>query len=196
MDDRSFDQKTAQEWINIIEDETANVREKDIYPQLNSWIDQIKQIYPAILDLGCGQGICSEKITRQPCQYVGIDPSPFLIERAKEKYLKLGRTFQVGNAYALPFLDQAFDAVFSIAVWHLLSDINQASRELSRVLKTQGHFLIITANSEFVSDWISPNDVLYLHNRDTILDSLRSVNFQVHHTETFRKFLLIKGQKT
>jgi hypothetical protein len=32
MDDKNFDRATANEWIRIIEDPAANVRENDIYP--------------------------------------------------------------------------------------------------------------------------------------------------------------------
>ncbi len=216
MDDQSFDQKTASDWIKTIESEGAKVRETDIYPKLKSWINEISP--EKVLDLGCGQGICCEKVGTDSMRYYGIDPSPFLIERAMEVYSSPNKSFLVGNAYEIPLSNSSIDAVFSIAVWHLLRDQQTASRELSRVLKQGGHFLIITAHPDYYADWTSSYtesslngsrfegknkladgsesiDVLYLHNMKELRDSLEVAGLAIQKTESFRKFLLIKGKK-
>ncbi len=84
MDDRTFDQQTASEWINIIENRGNSIRENDIYPRLNSWI---RKILPStVLDIGGGQGICSDKIELHNGSYTGVEPSLFLLNRAKQLY--------------------------------------------------------------------------------------------------------------
>jgi len=47
------------------------------------------------------------------------------------------------------------DACFSVTTWFHLADIETASKELARVLKSQGHFLIITANPSAYDIWES-----------------------------------------
>jgi tRNA G46 methylase TrmB len=59
MDDRTFDDpKSAQEWISLVE--KGQIRDTDINPRLKTWVDQSNA--QDILEIGCGQGICSDKI--------------------------------------------------------------------------------------------------------------------------------------
>ena len=103
-------EKIARDWIDTVE--SNRVREADIYSQLKAWIHQISAT--DILDVGCGQGICSDKIDLGLRNYTGIDVSPILIERAKQLYNFENRNFLTGNIYDLPFSDNSFDAVFSV----------------------------------------------------------------------------------
>jgi SAM-dependent methyltransferase len=208
MDDRTFDEKTAQKWIQIIESGPNQPRDQDIYPRLQAWVERAS---PArILEIGCGQGVCSGRIPYHGRTYVGTDPSPFLIERAKELHGASGRQFVIGNAYELPFGDRQFDAAFSVMVWHLLGDIHQASREMSRVLEPGGRCLVVSANPEAYAEWMElyvnksregkrfegdlqlggrvvDHDVLYLHSLDEILSALKLAKFEVTALEPFRR---------
>jgi ubiquinone/menaquinone biosynthesis C-methylase UbiE len=225
MDDQTFDQQTALDWISSIETVGKNIRDEDIYPKLNAWL--IHATPDAIIDIGCGQGVCSEKIDLKDRHYTGVEPSLFLLDRAKQLYSGNNINFITGNAYSLPLPDASADAAYSVLLWHLLSDLQTAARELSRVLKSNGHFLIITANpgaygawKDFYSDLnlmgkklvgtmkmserVSSHDVLYLHTFNEINDSLQGNGLQIQATEIFRpskKFAdqkmltLIRGQK-
>jgi len=206
MDDKNFnDPKTALDWSQSIEN--SRLREQDIYPRLGAWVDTISA--GKILEIGCGQGICSKYLPLTNREYIGLEPSPFLLDRAKQLYADQNRSFLSGNAYALPFGPGEFDAVFSVTVWHLISDLKKATEEMSRVLKPKGHFLIITANPTAYSAWTDrytsgklvgsrfegrvqlqdhseSKDVLYLHPLETILASLQAEGLKVELTETFR----------
>ncbi len=202
MDDKSFDLEAALDWIRTIEG-SPGVRDKDIYPILNSWIEEIAA--QEILDLGCGQGVCSEKINLAGRRYTGLEPSPFLLARARELYSADGRRFEQGNLYQMPFPNESFDSVFSIAVWHLLSDLQKATRELDRVLKSGGHFLIIAANPDARAAWIQSStkssDILYFHSIDDQVMSLTQTHLSVDKVWTFRPaektdlFVAIQGRK-
>jgi len=204
MDDKTFDLAAALDWIRTIEG-SPGVREKDIYPILNTWIEEIAA--QEILDLGCGQGVCSEKINLAGKRYTGLEPSPFLLARARELYSADGRRFEQGNVYQMPFPNEAFDSVFSIAVWHLLSDLQKATCELSRVLKSGGHFLIIAANPDAQAAWIQSStsakssDILYFHSIDDQVMSLTQTHLSVDKVWTFRPaektdlFIAIQGRK-
>jgi SAM-dependent methyltransferase len=223
MDDRTFDDKTALDWMASIENEKSRARDLDLYPKLRDWTACLPGRH--VLEIGCGQGICSPKIA--PMTYTGADPSPRLIARAKELYASDGRAFVVGNAYALPFADGAFDAAFAVSVWHLLEDVEKASRELARVLAPKGHFALSTANPASYPAWIAlyedaalvgtrldgrmrlegqppSRDVLHLHPVEKILGALEGAGLVVKKTETFRParnasdpdyYLWVEGQK-
>lgn len=145
------DEKISQEWINSVENEKGLIRDKEIYPTLQKWA---KEINPkTIVEIGSGQGICSEKIQSSNSYYIGIEPSVFLTERAKELYNSNKREFLIGSAYSLPIENSAVDAVFSVNVWFHLEDLATASKEMARILKKSGNFLIITANPSLDSFW-------------------------------------------
>ena len=216
MDDKNFDQRTAAEWIRIIEDPSAVVRENDIYPLIRDWLDH--SLAKNILDIGCGQGVCSAHLGNIQIQYVGIDPSSDLIFRANELYAKPSRVFVKGNAYEIPFEDKHFCSVISIAVWHLLNDIEKASRELSRILRTDGKYLIVTADPSQSQAWMDryekkefdgpafigttsnsdgtfTSDKLYLRSIDEIVAHLEVAGLTISKIETIRSFVAIFGDK-
>jgi len=111
-----------------------------------------------ILDLGCGNGRLLQIFGEKNIEYFGVDNSEKLIKIAKEKYLhppqvfgtqKFGRariSFQVTDALNLPFSDNFFDKVYSIAVLHHIPSTEfrlQFLKEIRRVLKPGG-LLILT----------------------------------------------------
>lgn len=171
-----------------------------------------------VLDIGCGQGVCSQVIEASNPHYVGVDPSAFLIKRAQKLYREFADYFILGNAYSLPFDDGSFDAAFSVALWHLLENKSKASRELSRVLKDDGSFFIATANPDYYESWIKTyesssldgiklkgqstqadgsvlTDILYLHSLKDITTSLKEERLHIVNSTTFRTTLVLKGKK-
>ena len=95
-----------------------------------------------ILDLGCGNGRLLEVLKN--IDYIGVDSSEKLIEIAQKKYPQAD--FQVADALNLPFPDNYFDKVYSIAVLHHIPSKKyhlQFLKEAKRVLKPDG-ILVIT----------------------------------------------------
>ncbi len=97
-----------------------------------------------ILDLGCGNGRFYEVLKGSAVGYFGVDNSKRLIEIAREKYPKVN--FQTADALKLPFPNNYFDKVYSVAVLHHIPSEEfrlQFLREAKRVLKQEG-LLILT----------------------------------------------------
>jgi len=97
-----------------------------------------------VLDLGCGNGRFFEFLKDKDIHYIGVDFSEKLIEIAKNKYPKL--KFEVANALNLPFPNNYFDKIYSIAVLHHIPSKQfrlQFLQEARRVLKSNG-LLILT----------------------------------------------------
>jgi len=208
MDDRTFDENTARVWIRGIETAGSRVRDQDVYPRLRAWVE--RSAARQILEIGCGQGACAGAINLSGREYTGTDPSAFMIERARELYEGENCRFTIGNAYDLPFADGQFDGVFSIMLWHLLSDLPKAAAEMAKVLQRRGSFLILTANPDAYSEWMSlyvnaklegrrfegdmlrngkaqDRDVLYFHTREEIINALESAKLEIASIECFRK---------
>lgn len=152
MEENPFEDKQgAEEWIHAVENERGTIRDNEIYPQLTAWVKTIKP--PVIVDIGAGQGICSTKLGIDDTEYIGIEPSKYLVARANQLYKKDGRKFLIGSAYNIPLESNIANAVFSITTWFHLADTSIASRELARILKSEGRFMIITPNPEAYDVW-------------------------------------------
>jgi trans-aconitate methyltransferase len=90
-----------------------------------------------ILDLGCGDGVLTEKLVALGVQVVGIDNSPDMIAAARQR----GLDARVMDARALLF-DNEFDAVFSNAALHWIKDDPDAPiASAFRALKHGGRFV-------------------------------------------------------
>lgn len=131
-----------REDYNLIAEEFSSSR-YSIWPELNIFGQYIGE-GERVLDLGCGNGRLSELFRDKNIEYIGVDNSEKLIEIAKAKYPEA--KFQVASALNLPFPDDYFDKIFSIAVLHHIpsDELRQEFiKEAKRVLKPGG-ILIIT----------------------------------------------------
>ncbi len=95
-----------------------------------------------VLDLGCGNGRLFELFKDKKIKYVGVDFSEKFIKKAREKY---GNHFQVADIFSLPFSDNYFDSVWTIAVFHHIPSQElrlKALKEISRVSKKNGRIIV------------------------------------------------------
>ena len=91
-----------------------------------------------ILDLGCGTGTLTAQL-KPLCGYVlGVDSSPDMIRRAHRQYPQLD--FQVADALSLPW-QEAWNIVFSNAVFHWIKDHNRLLANVRRCLKPGGQLI-------------------------------------------------------
>ena len=97
-----------------------------------------------ILDLGCGNGRVYELLKEKKIDYLGIDNSSGLIEKARANHSNAN--FEFADMVDLDLPDNSFDIIFSIASFHHIPGKKlriQAIKEMHRVLKSDG-ILILT----------------------------------------------------
>jgi SAM-dependent methyltransferase len=120
-------------------------------PWLPAILRDIATCHRAILEVGCGQGVDSSILIAQMVpsgSYIGIDYSPRSVEVAKRNAVLLADRFsvkpeyRVGNAEALAFDDEHFDAVYSMGVLHHTANERKAIEEVRRVLAPGGEAFI------------------------------------------------------
>lgn len=112
-----------------------------------------------VLDLGCGNGRFYQIFKEKKVEYVGIDKSEKLIEKAKENFPEAD--FVVGDGLDMPFSNDEFDYVFSIAVFHHIPSEKMRIKflkEIKRVLKKDGKLRLSVWNL------ISTNKKIYFKN--------------------------------
>jgi trans-aconitate methyltransferase len=89
-----------------------------------------------ILDVGCGDGVLTKQIADLGCRVVGLDSSPDFVASAR----KLGLDVVERSAYDMDF-EACFDAVFSNAALHWMTDADRIIGRVARALCPGGRFV-------------------------------------------------------
>lgn len=97
-----------------------------------------------VLDVGCGTGNFSLELARLGVKVTGIDISEPMLAKARCKTVKadMDIEFLKGDALKIPFRDNTFDKVVSVAALEFASDLKAALAECHRVLKPGGRMVI------------------------------------------------------
>lgn len=160
-----------------------------IWSEVKKFIDQIPT-NSIILDAGCGNGKNMVYLKNKGYSVKGIDFSNKLLQVCKDKNLDV----EEADIRSLPYEDNSFDYVISIAVIHHLStekDRYQAINEMLRVCKPGGKILISTwaveqpntSRFKFVLGanyikWENTTRYYYIYGRETISNFLRPYNVE------------------
>jgi ubiquinone/menaquinone biosynthesis C-methylase UbiE len=99
-----------------------------------------------VIDVGCGTGYGSNLLSTK-ARVIGVDINKEAIEYAKKNY-GYDIKFYVGDVNSLQFQDETFDMACSFEVIEHLKRPRQYLREVKRVLKEKGVFILSTPNKE------------------------------------------------
>ena len=116
-----------------------------------------------VLDLACGQGRHVLELARRGLKNLyGMDRSHYLIRRAKQTNVteKLNVNFKEGDARKLPYPNDTFDYVMilgnSFGYFESVEDDVKILKEIFRVLKPYGRFLIDVADGNYLKKHFNP----------------------------------------
>lgn len=135
--------KKTKEDYNLIADDFSRAREKP-WEEIRFLFKDYLGPGEKVLDLGCGNGRFFPFFFEKRAEYCGLDFSEKLIEIAKNNYP--GEIFQTGDALNLPYPENFFDKVYSVATLHHIPSKElraQFLKEIKKVLKPKG-ILILT----------------------------------------------------
>ena len=122
-----------------------------------------------VLDIGSGPGFMAAEMAAEvgpEGSVVGVDPSESMLATARRREAPV--EYVAGDALALPFPDESFDAVVATQVYEYVADMPAALAEARRVLRTGGRLLILD------TDWDSI--VWHSSDRDRMLRVLEKWN--------------------
>ena len=114
-----------------------------------------------VVDLGCGTGFFTELLSTRYDQVIGIDISAKMLE-----FTKGNRSDDIrlvaGDAFKMPFQDNSIDCIYSNLVIQWCNPLDEAVKEVFRVLKPGGLFVFSTLVDgtlfELKSSWRQVDD--------------------------------------
>jgi ubiquinone/menaquinone biosynthesis C-methylase UbiE len=125
-----------------------------------------------VLEVGCGTGLVLERIARFARTARGVDLSPGMLDKARERGLDVVQ----GSATDLPFDDETFDVTCSFKVLAHVPDIATALREMARVTRVGGFVL---------AEFYNPMSLRGLVKR---FGPARSVAHGTHENQVYTRF--------
>lgn len=93
-----------------------------------------------VLDLGCGSGELTHKISEVAKKVIGMDSSEEMIENAKSKFETI--EFILGDATNFQFGEKKFDAIFSNAVLHWITSPEKPIHCMYETLRKGGRIVL------------------------------------------------------
>ncbi len=142
-------------FVGIEDDEAVRAYDRiSRWPQFRALrqlvISELKKYRPrgVITDIGCGPGYLVSRLaaTFTDITIIGVDISEEMIQKATQNLSALGFSdrvsFRRGDIQQLPFDYNLLDFAVSTLSLHHWSDAKQAMKEIHRVLKPGGQFLI------------------------------------------------------
>ncbi len=149
----------------------------------------------SVLDVGCGTGKLLRRahIYWPQAQLIGVDPANGMIEMAKR--LTPNATFSTGMAEALPLQDASVDVALSTVSFHHWQDQAAGIREIARVLRPGGYFILVDAS---FPEWLVRVFRLKRFHSPAQLQTLfiqAGFHVQTQQTLAWRRWLATVGKK-
>lgn len=155
---------TARQLVKQVEQDYDFIAEEFSLSRMNVWYEfeiykELVKEGDVILDMGCGNGRLLKTLHPRKIDYKGIDISKGILKQAQEnfayrRYVEVDGeksvvtkgtdySFKQGSYNDIPYKDEEFDGVVSVAAFHHLPGKKlrlDALREIERVLKDGGFF--------------------------------------------------------
>ena len=167
-----------------------------------------------VLEVGCGRGGGASFIRRRhrPRHMTCVDFSDKAVRFCREQHRLDGLSFVHGDAEALPFGEESFDAVVNVESSHCYGSMPAFLSEVCRVLRPGGHFLFAdfrpVENCDRLHQQLVETRMAILEQQDItphVLEALRqdsdrrfalidrSINKRL--VDTFRQFAAVEGSE-
>jgi ubiquinone/menaquinone biosynthesis C-methylase UbiE len=187
----------------------ATMGELDWYSRSHRhWIDDLDlRVDDRVLEVGCATGSLTSYLAGSGLRVTGLDRSRKMIDRARADHPQLN--LSVGDATALPYDDDAFDAVVAASVINVVDDPKQVLSEMHRVCVPGGTVSILVPSSDFTDEHLealieklglkgfSQAALMKWHrgpikkSRTQLKDLFRSVNLKPVVTHTYLEGMLL-----
>jgi ubiquinone/menaquinone biosynthesis C-methylase UbiE len=106
--------------------------------ELHTLLDPAK----SVVEIGAGTGVVATGLQEMGHRIAGFDLSEGMLRRARRR---VGPRVAVADARRLPLADGSVDQALSVWVLHVVGDIRAVLREVARILRPGGRYLVVPA---------------------------------------------------
>lgn len=174
----------AESWNQSSEEMWERGSRSTIIPFFEKYV----QKGAAVLDVGCGDGYGTYKLSLAGYKACGVDLSEQMIQKGKERGEGPYLSFIQGDLSSLSFENEEFPAILAVNSLEWTEDPLQALREIKRVLQPNGYACIA-----ILGPTAKPRDNSYprLYGNDVVCNTMMPWEFEQLATE--QGFKLVDG---
>ena len=145
-------------------------------------VEKTRQKFPhqAILDLGCGTGICGELLKPYIASIVGIDLSPHMLKIAQQKSIYTQLVCMDIESYLSSSTEQ-FDLIVGSGILIFFADLHKIIDAVAQRLSTDGIFIFTLYKSDNGNISIR-NNIHFAHSISHIEDCAKQAGLNVELT--------------
>lgn len=151
--------------------------------------NKIFTINPIVVDLGTGTGYFADFLKGEYHNVIGLDLSKSMLNYAREQRHN-DINWLAADIHKLPFCDNSIDIIYSNLVLQWCNPLDDAFKEIERVLKPGGTFVFTTlldgTLSELKQSWANVNDdqhVIDFKNLTDVEKHIKTTNFNIELLE-------------
>ena len=154
INNRLYDQ-LGERWYGANDDPVALLRAESRLrnPWVSSHLRERHGSQSRLLDIGCGAGFLSNALAREGYDVVGLDASEASLAVARCHDETNSVRYDAGDALALPYPVDSFDAVSAMDFLEHVEDPAAVVAEAARVLRPGGTFFFHTFNRNLLA-WL------------------------------------------
>jgi ubiquinone/menaquinone biosynthesis C-methylase UbiE len=136
------DPTIANKYEDYTESQNGKIERGYLFGMISKQLPTEKDI--KVLDLGCGDGWLTQKLSEKYSDVIGCDVSESLIAAAKRRY---NNNFVIADFSApTKFSDNQFDLIVINMAAHCIQNQEFAFKEIHRILKSDGSVIITIPN--------------------------------------------------
>lgn|GEM_PF-4308299 len=99
-----------------------------------------------VLDFGCGEGFGSQVLLTETGTLTALDIDRIAVKATLKKIIK---NVVLADGRTAPFKEKSFDIVVSFEVFEHISDIHSYLKEVGRILRNGGKYIMSTPNIDY-----------------------------------------------
>lgn len=109
--------------------------------------------FPRLLEIGYGSGIFQPELAQHCDTLYGVDIHPFAPRVMSQlRSHRIDSELVQGSGTALPFRDRTFDCIVAMSCIEYMDPLENAAREIQRVLRPDGVFIFVTPGNSPLID--------------------------------------------
>lgn len=143
------------------------------------------------LDIGCGTGNYTIALADAGYLFWGIEPSLQMLNEARTRRKDL--CWAQGSAEQISIDDESFDGAIATLTIHHWTDISRGFKEVARVLKPGGRFVLFTATPTQMEEyWLNhyfprmlQGSIAKMPSLELITDALKNAGLELINTEKY-----------